>query len=287
MINEEVNMKIIKVILLILFIVIFSCSSNTYIKRIGVFLTDIKLYESDSKKIKKEFRVYNSTFKKSETRHINWEVNFYHNYKKEGFNFPITAVYHKSDSTEIIRQTLDTYIESDWETSYHYFSWGWDKGGRWEPGKYYIKFYTEHEYIGAIDFEIIDDMNLKYIKEIDSYIEYMKLYESTGDKISKKNRIYKKRFSKNTFQIINWELGLQHPFRKNDREFKIKSIYYDQNNQIIDTFTNDFIINADWDSSHFDNGWGYSKSGCWEIGKYKVELYISEELIATIEFEIY
>lgn len=280
-------MKIIKAILLILFIVIFSCVSNTYIKRIGVFLTNIQLYESNVEEIKKEYRVYNNTFKKSETRYINWEVNFYHNNITRDINFPITAVYHKSDSTEIIKQTLDTFIESNWETSYHSFSWGWDKGGRWEPGKYFIKFYTENEYIGATNFEIIDDMNLQYIEKIDSYIEYVKLYENTGDKIPKKSRFYKKRFPKNTSQYINWELGLQHTFRKNDREFKIKSIYYDQNNQIIDSFTNDYFINLEWDSSYLDGGWGFLKSGYWEIGKYRVELYILEELIATIKFEIY
>ncbi|MCK4695682.1 MAG: hypothetical protein KAT74_07955 [Candidatus Cloacimonetes bacterium] len=280
-------MKITKAIFLILFIAIISCVSNKYIKSVGVFLTDIKLYESDYDGFNKEHRVYKITFNKSETRYINWEIHFYHNNKTRDISFPITAVYHKSDSTEIIRQTLNSFIESHWETSYHNWGWGWDKVGRWEPDKYYIKFYTEHEYIGAINFEIIDDMNLKYIKKIDSYIEHVKLYESDGNKIPQENRIYNNRFPKDTSQVINWELGLQHPFRKNDREFKIKSIYYDQNNQIIATYTNDFFINADWDSSYFHSGWGYSKSGSWEIGKYKVELYISEELIAITEFEIY
>ncbi|MCD4817790.1 MAG: hypothetical protein K8S23_03760 [Candidatus Cloacimonetes bacterium] len=280
-------MKIIKFLLPTIFFLILACSSNNYIKSLGIFHTGINLYECGEKEVRKENREYKNSCNKSETRYIYWEMNFVSGNLSKDLSFPLTAVYHKADSTEFYRNTRDINIKSDWKTSWHDSGWGWDEKGYWEQGKYFIKFYAEGMCLGTVNFEIIDDMNLKYLEQIDSYIQCIKLFESPTESLPRESRIYKNRFPQIRSCYINWELCLQHPLREVDREFEIKSIYYDQNNKIIDSFTHDYHIDKEWSSSFFDGGWGYTESGHWENGKYRIELYVLEELIVSKEFKIY
>lgn len=279
-------MKTLNILLFAFALLLTSCAGNSaYINKAGAYVTDIMLYDSEDPANTYSSFNYKNVFLKSETQRVSWEICLSMLNDSQKVDFPLSALYHKADSTLFLHNDYTQSIEAKWATSSHTGGWGWDTKGNWEPGKYFIQFYSEDDYLGRRDFEIVDDMNLQYIPAIDSYLESIKFFESGKNLLEFGNRIYRTKFKSSQTRYVNWELNLQHMFR-NRNEFKVQFIFYDKNNEVLGEKTIDSFYEADWHRSNHNSGWGYEEFGRWSQGKYRVELYIDDELIATAPFEI-
>jgi len=279
-------MKILNIMLITFALLLTSCANNSgYIKKAGAYVTDIKLYDSKDPVNTKHNTEYKNTFMKSELYGVDYEICLSFVGDSKSMNLPLTALFHRADSTMIVRNHYDDEVEENWATSSHYGGWGWDVKGNWEQGQYFIEFYSGDDYLGTREFEVIDDMNLPYLSTIDSYVESIKLFESGAEAPEKGKRFYRTKFRKNDTRYVNWELNLQHMFR--DRtDYRFHYFIYDENNEIFGEQVNDSYFEADWQDSTHNGGWGFKNSGNWKQGNYRVELYIDDELIATAPFQI-
>jgi len=118
-------------------------------------VTELNLYESGSGGLAKDQRQYKTRFSKSESRYINWELNLEHPAPGQRKDFQVEAVYYRPDGSVFSKFTVDTYIQTDWTSSYHHGSWGWRDPGNWQLGTYRIELRIENRKIAEGVFEIV------------------------------------------------------------------------------------------------------------------------------------
>jgi len=113
-------------------------------------LTDLRVYENDGSAGP---RTYGTRFDQATTRYIGWEAHFAHTSPGRRIDFSIDYVIYSSDG-HFAQGTLDTYLESDWTTSFHRVVWGWPQLGNWPVGYYRIDLFITGKKIGDTSFEI-------------------------------------------------------------------------------------------------------------------------------------
>jgi hypothetical protein len=98
-------------------------------------------------------RRYETRFPRSQTMCINWELVL--NYPAPGrrITFTIEFVYSGARGVNQKYRT-DTFIESDWKTSFHGDGAGWAEPGRWSIGIYRVELFIEGKQIAAGSFEV-------------------------------------------------------------------------------------------------------------------------------------
>lgn len=101
----------------------------------------ITFYESGDSTIDKADRKYETRFDHKKARYINWELTL--KYEPVGVRkrFPILAIFRRADGSEVARETLDTYVEKNWNESYHTWGWGSAEPGFWEKGAHTVELY--------------------------------------------------------------------------------------------------------------------------------------------------
>lgn len=278
-------MKSIYLFLIVILMCLISCSSGNYLKNYGVYIQSINLFESEYKSPKKVHK-YNQYFNQSEARYINWKIDFYHPSTAYNSKFVIDAKYSTKDSIIFKENTLDVDINKNWESSSYILGVGWDVPKNWFPDKYFITYYIDGNKIGRSDFEIINDLNYKYLEHIDSYLVDIKFFERGFDSIEPENRIYINEFQKYLTRYINYEITLLHPFLPGERNFNIKSIYYKANNEVFSEIVDNFQYKNETTIYWTSNGCGWEKPNQWEKGEYRVEFFIEDVKIGEEKFTI-
>jgi hypothetical protein len=99
-------------------------------------------------------------------------------------------------------------------------------------------------------------------------------------------------FASDTTRYINWVLDLEFPARGRPVEFEITAIWYQGNStsswEKIFRAVHTHHIEGDWTWSSHEWGYGCDDPvGCWEVGSYRVDLYVAGKMIASAPFEIY
>ncbi|MBT8306778.1 MAG: hypothetical protein KJN85_07560 [Maribacter sp.] len=100
-------------------------------------------------------------------------------------------------------------------------------------------------------------------------------------------RKYTKYFSASETQYINWHLNLRRSPPGKRIDFKIIAKYFKSDGKEIAEYNKDSYFDADWSSSYHSSGWGSTNTGFWKIGKYYVQLYVNDQLIAQEPFFVY
>ena len=119
-------------------------------------VTGIRFYEGGYDGIPYNQRVYNTSFPKSATRAIWWELNLEHPDPRRKIDFAIEAVFYRWDGSEIARQINNTAIQSTWTTSYHSLGWGWREAGNWAAGSYRVILFIDGQQVSDGTFFITD-----------------------------------------------------------------------------------------------------------------------------------
>jgi hypothetical protein len=120
----------------------------------------LRFYESGYEVVPREQRVYEERFARETTRYVNWELNLEHPAPGRRVDFQITAVYYRANTNsatgweEFHRHTVDTYVEGDWTSSYHWSGYGFADPGNWAINSYRVDTLFEGQPIAGYVFEI-------------------------------------------------------------------------------------------------------------------------------------
>jgi hypothetical protein len=130
------------------------------------------------------------------------------------------------------------------------------------------------------------------IPSLNARVTELLLFESTYDPPPPDQRVYQQRFASDATRYINWELNLEHPAPGQPRDFEITAIWYQDNgtglSEEIFQQTKDAHVEGDWTSSYHNLGYGCDDPiGCWEVGSYRVDIYVAGKMIASAPFQIY
>jgi hypothetical protein len=132
--------------------------SPVIIPSLNARVTALRFYESGNEFLPPEERVYAQRFGSDTSRYINWVLDLAHPAPGRRVDFKITAIYLRDNGPgsweEFFRQTLDAYVEGDWASSYHGWSYGFDEPGNWEIGSYSVELHVEGKKIANEQFEI-------------------------------------------------------------------------------------------------------------------------------------
>jgi WD40 repeat protein len=132
-------------------------------------------------------------------------------------------------------------------------------------------------------------LSLDPVAETLSEVEaaYVLFFESGVDLTPYDERVYDAAFPQASSRYIAWELNLDYPEPGEQVDFEIYAIWYGPDGQILAEQTmDDAYLGADWTSSAHAMGWGWDDPGEWDPGKYSVDLYVGDDLMATGSFEI-
>lgn len=129
------------------------------------------------------------------------------------------------------------------------------------------------------------DYNYNYIID-NAEVVSLRFFEFSGETNHEKGN-YSGLFSAEQARFINWELELTLPAPGKNIEFPVTQIFFYDSGEIFCIDTAIFSVEADWDQTYLEWGYGWEKPGEWKAGRYEVELYIAEHLLASGWFEVY
>ncbi|NOX32842.1 MAG: hypothetical protein GXP56_03765 [Deltaproteobacteria bacterium] len=243
-------------------------------------LTEIRFYETGSEDVKRSERKYTTSFFKDTARYINAEVNFKNlAYKKQAHNHKITRKWFNPDGS--LRGKIDGTInvKSDWATFLEKSAWGWDTPGNWPLGEYLVEIYVDDVKIGEKKYKVIDKGFV---------LTRVLFFEHGAKKTEKSQRKYATRFYRDSTRFINNEIHFKNLWHnRQDQTYKVARVWYDENSMLEGTQDGDLIIKSQWEyCNNTSNGWGWKDPGKWAIGKYKLEVYVNNNLEDTQYFEI-
>jgi len=271
-------------------------SQTVYVPSLNAKVTELRFFESDINSVPYEQRTYTTRFEKSKTRYINWELNLeYPAPKGRRVDFDINAVWYQSDGSVLTKQTKKAYVEADWPASYHTMGYGWDKPGNWEVGSYTVELSIKGKKVASGTFEIYEAETSTeqsgsptgHISSLNADVTSLLFFESGYNPMSREQRTYSHRFARSKARYINWELNLEHPSQSRRVDFKIEAVWSRSDGSILRRQTLDTSLELGRTSSYHSFGYGWDDPGKWEVGPYKVELYVKGEKIAEDSFEIY
>ncbi len=99
---------------------------------------------------------------------------------------------------------------------------------------------------------------------------------------------YKDRFQRSSSRYISWELSLEYPAPRQRINFEITQKYYSPDGSVLYQTTNDiFFLPPDTTGQYYYGATGWSEPGRWQVGKYRVDLLINGQKVASDSFRIY
>jgi hypothetical protein len=125
-----------------------------------------------------------------------------------------------------------------------------------------------------------------YIPELNAKVTNLRFFESPYDQPNLNDRVYARRFPRSS-RFICWHLDIEYPEKNERKNFSIRAVYYDSNNNVLQDKFFDKYIEKGWKSSFHSDGLGNKDGYYYGAGKYRVELYMGEQKIASGWFEVY
>jgi hypothetical protein len=117
-----------------------SAPPSNVIQSLGATVTRIQFFEGGSTIPPPSMRFYGARFASKETRNIYWELDIQHPVHASRTDFTIYAVWYGPGQTELTRQSVNSYVQSEWTFSQH---WGNTNGIAFAPGRYRVDFFVD------------------------------------------------------------------------------------------------------------------------------------------------
>jgi tetratricopeptide (TPR) repeat protein len=114
----------------------------------------------------------------------------------------------------------------------------------------------------------------------------MRFFEGGYDPPPRDHRVYGSRFDRSA-RYIHWEIHLQFPAPGRRVDFAIQELWYRAEGSVIAKQTWRTHVDATWPSSYHSHSWGWKNRGNWQVGSYRVDLYVQGQKIASGAFWFY
>lgn len=126
---------------------------------IGFFnakVTEVKFFEGPYDAPGKANRTYRTSFSRTMTRFVNWELNLEFPMPGVRKDFAIEHIWFNPYGKEIFRGTWNSYVLGDWVNSWHTHSYGWREASSsgWVIGTYRVDLYVHGIKIASENFSI-------------------------------------------------------------------------------------------------------------------------------------
>lgn len=119
-------------------------------------VTYIKFFESGYDAPPVDQRSYRTSFSRTGTRYVSWEMTIEYPSPGKKKEFAIEHIWFNPSGTEIFRSTFNTYIMENWTFSYHNTGYGWREksSSTWVAGAYRVDLYVEGVKIASDTFNM-------------------------------------------------------------------------------------------------------------------------------------
>ena len=106
----------------------------------GIRIEPLQFFEGPhDETLKKEDRVYTTSFDHATARSIFWELDLTYPAPGQKIEFTLDALWYKPDGSELRHQTLAGYVLPTWKNSWHTLGYGWVDKGHWTTGTYRVE----------------------------------------------------------------------------------------------------------------------------------------------------
>lgn len=123
----------------------------------GAAVTSLKFFEAGNDLPSADAREFGTSFSKTASRYIYYQLSLEHGYLSDQVDFTLTARLYKSNGTLYGEFEHSSYILSSWTTSWHVNGWGWENPGNWPVDTYTVKLFYGSEEIASGDFSIVNE----------------------------------------------------------------------------------------------------------------------------------
>ena len=133
-----------------------STRGTRYIPSLNATVSEVKFFESGYDATPKDQRVYRTSFSRTNSRYIAWELNLTHPAPGTKKNFVVDAIWFNAYGTEIFRASLNSYVDATWTTSYRNSGYGWREvsNSTWTAGTYRVDLYVEGTKVASENFSV-------------------------------------------------------------------------------------------------------------------------------------
>jgi len=131
------------------------------------------------------------------------------------------------------------------------------------------------------------EANMVVLPDFVAQVKSLRFYPTDYGFRSFYERKYNQQFPSANTRHINWELLLDHPFKRTGRvNFTINAILYGPNGAKLGESTNEAWIESDVPSSQHTETWGADKPGFWKPGAYRVVVQIGGKEVTSGTFQV-
>jgi hypothetical protein len=243
----------------------------------------LSFYEGGSEPPAKEERVYQDRFVQDDTRCVYWEVGLSYARMDEVRNLLLEVTVYQPDGSILGVDQLEEELEAD--TDFYWLSsgFGYEERGLLYPGEYRAEVSVNGVILQEGSFHIT--ANLDFIEKIKA--EPILLYKGEYDLEPPEDvRTYETEFSRLDTRYIYWEVMLTYPKLMDKKWVKFQYVFYSPDGSVMDSDYYALEFEKDSTQSLHSMGIGYDQPGDWEMGDYRVEIYLNSERIGEKHFVI-
>jgi len=124
------------------------------------------------------------------------------------------------------------------------------------------------------------------IPELQSEVTKLLFFESGPDTPPKAQRSYQTSFDANWARYINWELNIDHASPPQRMNFQVYAVYYKPDNSELTRHNIKASAESGWTSSNHSSGYGRENPGLWTPGRYRVDIAINGNTVASGHFAV-
>ncbi|PEJ57244.1 hypothetical protein CN692_13915 [Bacillus sp. AFS002410] len=249
-----------------------------------VDMNPIRLFQSSFINLtEKENREYITQFPQLDTGGITCEIDFSYPTLEIDKRVIIEQLIYYSDGEVLAKEQHEKILLEGSNTSKFELNWGSGKKGRWASGKYRMVIFLNGKIFGEREFEII---NTNVVNLPTLTFNSLRFYNTNIDGVEKKNRIYKREFSRETASFIFWELQFSMTTVSKRRRIDLEFDYLKSDNTVLAREKSSFNLERGWDNAWYADGWGYNDIRKWEKGLYSVRIKIDGKSFGEGDFEI-
>ena len=156
-----------------------------YIPSLGATVAALDFFESPGELPPLQERVYRTTFDRSVTRYITWQLGLIHPPPATRLDFSIETTIYRADGTVAASYMSTSYIGEGWTNSYRSSGWGSTAGGSWQPGTYRAELAIGGEPIASAAFEVIEQR----VPESGAFAELRETLPWAGSPLNRDSRV--------------------------------------------------------------------------------------------------
>jgi hypothetical protein len=117
-------------------------------------------------------------------------------------------------------------------------------------------------------------------------IDEFRFFNAGEDPNVSAQRDYSHNFGQANARVIYCELDLYHTRPGENKAFVMQAVYYDPDGVVYGDVVIEPVVEAGRIKSNWVLGYGWDDPGNWDVGTYRVDVYVGEEKITSDSFEI-